>query len=163
MSNCPCGSELMLAACCGPLIKSEKPAPTAEALMRSRYTAYTLGDIDYISRTHDPRANDDFDHEGARQWAQKAEWLGLDIIRTEKGCEGDSDGRVEFKAHYRLKGKEHTLHEVGDFVRKKGVWYYLDGKLPDIQQYRREAPKVGRNDPCACGSGKKYKKCCAKN
>lgn len=163
MTTCPCGSSQIFDDCCSPYINTGKRVPTAEALMRSRYTAYTLGDIDYISRTHDSSANEDFDRKGAKEWADKAEWLGLDIIRTEKGREGDSKGQVEFKAHYRLKGKDHVLHEISEFVHKKGIWYFLDGRMPDVKQYRREIPKVGRNDLCVCGSGKKYKKCCAKN
>lgn len=131
--------------------------------MRSRYTAYVVGNIDYIGRTHDSSVNADFDSEAARQWSQSAKWLGLEIIRTELGQPGDATGVVEFKAHYRIKDKEHVLYEIANFVSKQNIWYYLDGKPAETQQYRREAPKVGRNAPCVCGSGEKYKKCCGSN
>ena len=73
--------------------------------------------------------------------------------------EGDDEGIVEFKAHYESKGIKNIHHEVSEFQRKDGQWYFIDGQVI-TNQIVRSAPKVGRNDPCPCGSGKKNKKCC---
>ena len=130
--------------------------------MRSRYSAYVAGKIDYIDRTNDPNSKDEFDREAAEAWSKKSEWLGLEIVGTRAGGPSDSEGEVEFIARYKVDGKETSHHEVSLFNRgkKDGQWYYMDGK--NIQQPERRAePKVGRNDPCSCGSGKKFKKCCA--
>lgn len=160
MTACPCGSSGTFDDCCGPLLSGDKRAPTAEALMRSRYTAFTRADIKYLERTHHPKTREELDLAGAGKWAREAEWQGLDIIATESGGQDDESGEVEFKARYRLNGENCVLHEISEFTRKQGTWYYVDGRMPQVRQYRRETPKVGRNDPCICGSGKKYKKCC---
>jgi SEC-C motif-containing protein len=117
-------------------------------------------DIDYLQRTHHPKTRSELDVSGTAQWARQAAWLGLEIISTEDGGSNDDSGMVEFKASYRLDDETCVLHELSRFERKQGRWYYRDGRLPDVKQYRRETPKIGRNDPCNCGSGKKYKKCC---
>lgn len=159
MSACPCGSKQNYDACCGLYIEGGQKPETAEQLMRSRYTAYTLENVDYIDTTHYPSAKDDFDKEQALMWAQNSEWKGLEIIETLDGGNDDQTGIVEFKVNFSLNDEDNQLHERSEFKKKNGVWFYLDGKRP-IAQYRREEPKVGRNDPCICGSGKKYKKCC---
>lgn len=160
MSNaCPCGSQKNYSDCCEKLINGEKAA-TAEQLMRSRYVAYTQANIDYIEKTHDKATRKDLDLDVAKQWAQGSEWLGLDVVSTEAGQEDNDTGLVEFKAHYRVNGERQQHHELSEFVKKDGEWFYHDGKMPELKQVRRDTPKVGRNDPCPCGSGKKYKKCC---
>ncbi len=160
MSNCPCGSGQPFEACCGPIISGERPAPTAEALMRSRYSAFATGAIDYLHESLHPHHRHDHDLEATRHWAQDSEWMGLEVRHVEGGGEADQEGRVEFRATYREKGVPRAHHEVGHFARVEGRWYYVDGKLVPPETQRRAAPKVGRNDPCPCGSGKKYKKCC---
>ncbi len=162
MSTCPCQSGLAYSECCEPYIEGNTKAPTAEALMRSRYTAYTQVNMAYIEKTHHPSHRHDLDLPNTETWARQAEWLGLEVINCEQGQANDDRGQVEFKARYRLSDKEYTLHELSDFANKQGTWFYVDGRLPDVQQYVREAPKVGRNDPCICGSGKKFKKCCGR-
>lgn len=159
MSNCPCNSNLDFASCCEPYIKGTDKPPTAEKLMRSRYTAYTLAAIDYIEKTTDPASRSDFDRNASLHWAKSSEWLGLEILKTEGGTENDTKGLVEFIARYRSDGVERTHHERSEFRKRDGQWYFVDGKL--VQAPVRAAAKVGRNDPCPCGSGKKYKKCCA--
>ena len=114
---CPCGSGLSLNACCKPLIDGTAKAPTAEALMRSRYTAYASADVGYITRTHDPDTLDQHDEEQARELEQPSR-------QTQMVLSHGTSGKAE-----------------------KGP-------------VRRQGPRVGRNDPCPCGSGKKYKKCC---
>jgi SEC-C motif-containing protein len=160
MSTCPCDSGKDYDACCGPLISGSRPAPTAEALMRSRYSAFATGATDYITHTLHPDNRDEYDPAATKRWADSSEWLGLKVLNTSGGGTDDTEGSVEFTATFRQKGVVHTHHEVGLFSRLKGVWYYVDGKIITPGTKRNPAPKVGRNDPCPCGSGKKYKKCC---
>ncbi len=159
MLQCPCGSGKNYAACCEPFIKGIKKAETAETLMRSRYSAYTKSEIGYIESTHDPETRASLDLEETRKWAADSRWQGLEIVSTEGGGPGDTEGKVEFKARYTLDGEEIVHHELSRFVKHDGTWYFNDGHTPSIT-FVRDSPKVGRNDPCPCGSGKKYKKCC---
>ena len=161
-SLCPCGSEKTYSICCGPFHEGKTRPDTAEKLMRSRYAAYVVGNIDYIALTNDPVSKDEFDREASEAWSKKSEWLGLEVIATKAGQPGDTVGEVEFTARYKVDGKEMAHHEVSRFRfdQKADRWFYSDGK--DIREpERRTEPKMGRNDPCSCGSGKKYKKCCA--
>ncbi len=159
--TCPCGSPLELAECCEPYVKGVKPAPTAEALMRSRYACYTMQEVDYIVSTHHPEGREDVDRDSALQWAEQADWLGLQIVDTEAGGEDDDEGVVEFIASFTLQGKPQTHHERSNFKKVDGKWFYVDGEMTKRKPIVREDKKVGRNEPCPCGSGKKYKKCCA--
>ncbi|WP_319560596.1 YchJ family protein [Marispirochaeta sp.] len=161
MSQCPCGSGKSYSACCEPFITGFKKAPAPEALMRSRYSAYTKNILSYIESSHDPETRDSLDLEATSRWAQDSEWLGLTILRTEAGGKGDDKGIVEFEARYRQDGEEQRHHEESIFVQRDGTWYFHDGHKPSLTVIREE-PKIGRNDPCPCGSGKKYKKCCGK-
>jgi SEC-C motif-containing protein len=128
--------------------------------MRSRYTAYTKGDVDYIVATHDPEHADRLDREATEEWAKEATWLGLDILACEQGQPGDETGTVEFVARYEQRGSERAHHERSTFRNVDGAWFFRDGDLVKPQPLKRAQPKVGRNEPCPCGSGKKYKKCC---
>jgi SEC-C motif-containing protein len=130
--------------------------------MRSRYAAYVLDKIDYIEKTHDPAKRHEMDRNGAEEWSTSAEWVGLDVNATEKGGEGDDEGVVEFTAKYEIAEKLINHRERAYFKRIDGRWYYHDGDMIKPKPMVREARKVGRNEPCPCGSGKKYKKCCAK-
>ena len=139
----------------------ERAAPTAEALMRSRYSAYALKQTEYLLTSHDPKTRADHDREAARDWAERTEWLSLEILSTQAGGEQDEHGEVEFVARFRdERGHEVSHHERSTFVRRDGRWYFEDGEIQRPAPIARSAPKVGRNDPCPCGSGKKYKKCC---
>lgn len=162
-STCTCGSKKSYDNCCGPYIRGEKKAPTAEALMRSRYAAYTKVVIDHIERTHAPQARHDFDRAAATTWAEKTDWKGLEIKATEGGGENDTEGTVEFVASFvpKIEGVPEELqthHELSYFQKIDGEWFYVDGKTVRVP-VTRNAPKLGRNDPCHCGSGKKFKKC----
>ncbi len=158
---CPCTSGQSYEMCCGPVLRGDEPAKTPEALMRARYTAYTQGEIDFIVDSHHPDTADQVDREASASWSRKAEWLGLEVRHTEKGGPDDDDGRVEFIARYRLEGADLAHHEQAVFRRREGQWFYLDGEMVKQKPVVRDQPKVGRNEPCPCGSGKKYKKCCA--
>jgi SEC-C motif domain protein len=167
---CACGSQKEYAACCEPYIEGKLHAPTAEALMRSRYTAHVLAKVSYIRDTLAPEKRNEFDEEAAHKWATESEWLGLQILKSEEQAKRAT---VEFVVSFNADEKLYEHHEVAQFRKDPDErrWYFVDGdaKLKvDGQeqvattQYVREGPKVGRNDPCPCGSGKKYKKCCGK-
>ena len=162
MEQCPCGSGLAYAECCQPLIKGERPAQTAEALMRSRYSAYAKVETDYILETTHPKHRQGYDPEGTRAWAEGAEWHGLEIVSVKNGGPDDATGEVEFVARYSEKGEPKAHHERAQFKREKTGWLFTDGRAVTGQQPIVKAEKVGRNDPCPCGSGQKYKKCCGK-
>jgi SEC-C motif domain protein len=159
MAQCPCGSGKTYKTCCEPVISGKQAAATAEALLRARYTAFTRADIKFIENSHAANTRGQLDLTGMEQWARSSEWKGLEVMHVE--TQSDDKAEIEFKAYYRVQNKDCVLHEIGEFARKQGNWFYVDGRLPEIKQYIREAPKLGRNDPCSCGSGKKYKKCCA--
>lgn len=122
MIDCPCGSGKAFESCCGPYLAGE-PAPTPEALMRSRYTAYVLRNADYLRRTwHSSSRPAELDLE------EVVKWLGLKVIRA-KGGAGDENGTVEFVARFKVGGKAHRLEEKSRFVREDGRWVYLDGDV----------------------------------
>ena len=158
MTQCPCGSGLGFDACCGPLIAGA-PAATAEALMRSRYTAYSQGNVAYLTSTLAPEVQGDFDPVEAHSTAANAQWQGLEIRSVTGGGPDDETGQVEFVARFRLRDDPRVHHELSDFRREDGRWLCAGGKM-NPKQPPRSVAKIGRNDPCPCGSGKKYKKCC---
>ena len=165
MKKCPCGSGLSYSACCEQYISGKAKAPTAEALMRSRYSAYVEHEIDYIVNTCVSRGSDDIDYRSTRDWSEKSRWLGLNIIATEKGGPADSEGSVEFEAVYERDGLRDIHHEHAKFTRDhadEAQWLYKEGRIT-ARTVVRSSPKTGRNDPCPCGSGKKYKHCCYGN
>ncbi len=159
MSDCPCGSGQAYDACCGPIISKKIIAPTAEALMRSRYSAYAKVEVDHLYDSLAPGTRDDFNHDNASQWAESATWTGLDVAAIEGGGEGDDQGMVEFTAHYEQDGEPQEHREKGLFKKIDKQWYYVDGKVLGHKTVVKEK-KVGRNQSCPCGSGKKFKKCC---
>lgn len=158
MSECPCGSAKRLDDCCGPYMDGA-PAPTAEATMRSRYSAHVLEKADYLETTLSQTQRAEYNREEAEQSFDGTKWLGLDIRKTKLGGEGDESGEVEFVARYRSGGQITSHHELSFFAREDGRWVFSGCEMnPRAPTVRVE--KVGRNAPCPCGSGKKYKKCC---
>lgn len=120
---CPCGGG-DFAACCGRFIDQGMPAQTAEQLMRSRYTAYTLGREAYVRATWYPRTVP----EGVLVAQEPGtKWLGLEVRRH---VADGQQATVEFVARYKIGGRAQRLHEVSRFVREEGCWYYLDGHFP---------------------------------
>jgi SEC-C motif-containing protein len=164
--DCHCGSGAAFAACCGPLLAGDARPETAEALMRSRYVAYVRRDVDYLVGTHDPATRRRGEREAVEQWMRIARWLGLEVLATSRGGPGDDVGEVEFRARYQAGGRMGAHHERSRFRRLDGRWVYVDGEsvratpAPPSPPVVRSEPKTGRNEPCPCGSGKKYKRCC---
>ncbi|WP_435870875.1 YchJ family protein [Micromonospora globbae] len=120
---CPCGSGGPYARCCGPLHRGEVDAATAEALMRSRFSAFAVGDAGYLLRSW---------HERSRPARITLDpdrrWTRLEILATDRGGLLDTVGAVEFRAHYRAAGRPGTLTERSRFVRADGRWVYLDAE-----------------------------------
>jgi SEC-C motif-containing protein len=141
-------------------------AGTAEALMRARYSAYVAGNIDFIIGSTLPAARADSDPDAMRAWAEQSQWERLEILSVQGGGAGDQSGEVEFAAHYRLQDVAHRHHERSQFVREDGHWFFQDGDVIASGPAEKRRPvvnitaRVGRNDPCSCGSGRKFKKCC---
>lgn len=160
MKQCPCCSDRPFAQCCEPFICGAVAATTAEQVMRSRYTAYAEGDIAYLKKTTHPDGLADFDEEATLSWSENSLWKGLEILATEGGGPEDDQGIVEFAAHFSQKDVEHKHHERAIFKRENQEWLFLDGNPVKSKPVKNNSPKVGRNDPCPCNSGKKYKKCC---
>ena len=161
---CPCGSGRELAACCGPFLDGSEQADTAERLVRSRYAAYALGNFAYVVETTHPDYREDISIEKLEEQTRGVHWLRLDMGPCQEQVPAGPGGELydvaEFYAYYELEGVTRQIGERGFFARKDGRLYYMDGEARRPQAYRRVEPKIGRNDPCPCGSGKKYKKCC---
>ncbi len=125
-TRCPCLSGLPYAECCGPLHRGERTAPTAEALMRSRYSAFAVGDAAYLLATWHPSTRPRaLDLDPAQRWVR------LDVVGTQGGGPFDTAGTVEFRAHYRHPDGNGWQHEVSRFVREDGAWSYVDGTTGD--------------------------------
>ena len=159
---CPCGSEKQFNACCEPIIKGEAQAANPEAVMRARFTAFSRTDLEFLKNSLEPKQQHEFDVEEIRRWSESSEWKSLKIVKTTLGGADDETGTVEFVAQYITEGQQVYHHELAEFCKEGGQWYFVDGQLVTPEPVKRDAQKVGRNDPCSCGSGKKYKKCCAK-
>jgi len=155
MRACPCGSKLLLEDCCGPIVDGHSLASTAEALMRSRYTAFALGKRAHIERTYAPEMRA---LGNGSSFEPGIEWVKLEILDKVAGDEGAKTGIVEFAAHYRLNGRAGIHRERSNFRRENDQWVYVDGVGAETPSAVKI--KVGRNDPCPCGSGLKFKKCC---
>jgi SEC-C motif domain protein len=160
MQTCPCGSQLDYKACCGKYHDGSSLPASAEALMRARYSAFATHQIKFIGDTHVPGTKD-FDENEARNWAESSTWKKLEIVKTIQGVAPHKNGVVEFKAFYADKeGNDFCHHEIAKFENRDNRWFYVDGQIVGAGPITRLAPKVGRNDACPCGSGKKFKKCC---
>jgi SEC-C motif-containing protein len=160
MKACPCGSGLTYEECCQPLIRGERAAATPEALMRSRYSAYVEKEIPYLRASLHPDHRKDYDEKSSRDWAESAEWHSLQILEAAGGGPGDDEGEVEFVVSFTQQGVRQEHHERSQFERHGGAWYFVSGKEVRPKPVVRSAPKVGRNELCPCGSGRKHKKCC---
>ncbi len=154
---CPCQSGQIYAQCCETYISGDKAAPTALALMRSRYTAYTQENRDYLLATWDPDTVPiDLTFKG-----NTVEWTGLEILSHSAGPTHDTQGRVEFQAHFRSGNQTSRMRENSRFRKVDDRWLYIDGEVDRAPNKTVSTQtKVGRNEPCPCGSGKKFKRCC---
>lgn len=125
ISYCPCGSQIEYAACCGLYHQGQQAAPTPEALMRSRYTAYVLGNIGYIQRSMRGKPLLGFNALEAEAWAKSVKWAGLEIIHVKNIS--PKLGYVEFIARFVENGKNCAIHEVSEFRYAEDQWFYVKG------------------------------------
>lgn len=125
---CPCGSGIPEPGCCA-VFHAGAPAPTALALMRSRYTAYVRGAIAYLVATHDPATRGTLDVPAMTRWSRDTTWLGLEIEATAKGGANDADGFVTFIAFGVTNGTPVRQRERSRFRRIAGAWHYVDGRV----------------------------------
>lgn len=154
---CLCGSQLQYKLCCQVFHQNEQRPGTAETLMRSRFTAYAKQNETYLLETWDSTKRP----EAINFANEEAIWTGLEIVNTKKGKEKDKKGMVEFKAYYRLDDEEYVMNEISRFKQTTGRWLYLDGLVKSVVKVG-EQTNQGKNAPCSCGSGKKFKRCCGK-
>ena len=121
-ARCPCGTGDTYGDCCGPAHRQSRPAPTAEALMRSRFSAFALGDADYLLASWHPSTRPDH-----LDLDPRVRWYRLDVTATHAGGPFDDRGTVAFVAHHRSPGGPGKQAETSRFVRERGRWYYVDG------------------------------------
>lgn len=130
MKQCYCCSGQPFEVCCRPFIEGARKPLTAEALMRSRYTAYATMAVEYIIRTTHISTRKYYDAAAISAWAASSAWKKLEIISTEKGLNTDTIGYVEFKAYYtdtNLRSQIH--HEYSTFKKDGDSWFFVDGKV----------------------------------
>ena len=130
-TNCACGSGNAYANCCEPIIIGKKNAPTAESLMRSRYVAFTLANIDYLMLSHHFSSRPNKERKSIAKWAKSVKWIGLTILNSQDGQQTDIRGTVEFKALYIEDGVLSHIHENSLFQRENEKWVYVSGQMLD--------------------------------
>lgn len=151
---CPCNSEKNFEHCCKPFLDEQSIPQTPEQSMRSRYTAYSLARIPYITKTMLGQPLIHFNATEAEQWAKSVVWIGLQLINS--SMENEEKGFVEFIASFLEKNQIKTICERSEFHKKNGHWFYIDGINTATN---KKQVKIGRTSPCPCGSGKKFKNC----
>lgn len=156
MTRCYCCSNKSFTECCEPFIKKQLLPQIPEQLMRSRYTAHVLGDIDYIKATMKGPALAEFNENETTDWIRHVEWMGLQIISSTT-TDNDTVGFVDFITVTRHCNHLENFREISEFRKEDDRWYYVSGKK---KESAKAPTKQGRNSPCHCGSKKKFKKCC---
>tara|TARA_R110000868_G_scaffold8205_7_gene42746 strand:- start:60376 stop:60816 length:441 start_codon:yes stop_codon:yes gene_type:complete len=144
---CICGLSQNYADCCGRFIEGACTVETPEQLMRTRYVAFTQANADYVKATMAGKAAENFDLSNFTNWSKNCTWLPLMVLSSKQ--QGNK-GTVEFETGYKDDSGSHFIHEISQFERIDGRWYYTDGKHVPTQS----------NESCPCGSGKKFKRCC---
>ena len=148
---CPCQSGQLYEHCCGQYLSHLVQPENALQLMRSRYSAYVLGDRDYLVNTWHARFRP-----SELSMEEEFVWIGLEVLDYEQK---DKEAKVEFEARLIAANKVSAVHERSSFVLEREQWLYTSGEIlvPSFQPW-----KPGRNENCPCGSGKKFKRCCAR-
>ncbi len=127
MKPCYCNSKKAFNECCEPIILGKQDAETAEQLMRSRYTAFVVANVNYLMNSHHPKTRPSKERKNILKWTKSVTWINLEIVSKHKGQENDTDGCVEFKALFMENGKIEYIHENSYFVKENNKWYYKSG------------------------------------
>ena len=147
IEKCYCKSGKSFNHCCHPILRIDHIPNTALELMRSRYSAYCVGDVNYLqATTHDHTWNDD-ELKFIQDWADNSFWQHLEIVQH-------TEDMVEFKAYYIFKNTQHLHHEKSTFKKINDMYKYIDGEVYEDKVH------FSKNEKCICGSGIKYKRCC---
>jgi SEC-C motif-containing protein len=160
---CPCESHISLLGkpCCEEIISGARKARSAKELLRARYTAFATCAMPFILASTHPRVREESDEAANRTWAETSTFTRLEILDT---CsDGDSAEYITFEAHFTQKHQRHIHRERARFELLDGEWFFVSSEILKPQTIRYDAPKPGRNEPCPCGSGRKYKKCCSRS
>ena len=155
---CPCGTGKTLAECCDPILTGQRKADNAEQLMRSRFTAHVAHNFEHLHRTYLKTSKEPYEPDpdaGGTNWTRLA-------IHSHEPSNKPDFAFVDFTAYYQENDAEQALHEKAEFQKIEGTWFYTRAVRQGPPPIRSTQAKVGRNDPCPCGSGKKYKQCCLK-
>lgn len=158
MTTCPCCSKNNYEKCCGLYLTEQLLPPTPEALMRSRYTAYSQANIAYIRNTMRGKPLLGFNDQEVEAWAAKVTWSGLKVIDAKLQVDNPDKGFVEFIASLRSGSKNEAIHERSEFEKIQGKWFYVASHRPLFSKPKQKSA-ISRHSPCPCGSQKKYKNC----
>jgi len=148
--SCPCTSNMAYQECCG-RYHNGALAASAHSLMRARYSAYAQHNIEFIKSTSLPSQQAQLDMRSIAEWSQNSQWLGLNVI-AERVAQDQRHATVEFIAHWQDAEGRHQHQETSLFIKPAERWYFYDPNVP---------LRAERNASCPCGSGLKFKKCCA--
>lgn len=149
--QCLCGSGENYTNCCEPYHLGQKFAENAEKLMRSRYCAYVKQNIPYIVQTTLPAQQSLLDQKAMQEWSASTDWVKLEVLNFKEKV-SKIHAQVEFKAYFNHQNEMQYHHELSTFTWVDGLWYFLD---PTVEN------QTTMKQPCICGSGKKFKQCCA--
>ncbi len=155
---CPCGTGRTFGACCEPILSQKEKAPDAERLMRSRFSAHVARDFAHLHRTYLPTSKEPYVPDGE---AGGTDWTRL-VIHSHTLGPKDGFAYVDFTAYFKEGDAERALLEKAEFQLIDGTWFYTRPVRQGPAPIKAGQAKVGRNDPCPCGSGKKHKQCCLK-
>lgn len=156
MPDCPCGSLKPYRGCCEPYHAHVTAVPSPEALMRSRYSAYVLGKIDWIMESMKGAPLEGFDAVAAHLWARSVTWLGLNVLNRD--LQDATHGTVEFIARFLERDALVLMHEISEFEQENGRWLYVNGRAGTMASRK----KIPLNAVCPCGSQRKFKNCHSK-
>lgn len=154
--SCPCNPQVLYSGCCETFHSGLDIPHTAEQLMRSRYSAFVLGLIDYIVQTTLPSQQRLLNQAAIAEWSTQTDWQGLEVL-NHLASVGKRHAQVEFKATFKTPNGIQVHHELSTFVKvvegKQSRWYFLDPTVNNT---------IIQKQPCLCNSGKKFKHCCSK-
>jgi len=150
---CPCASGKALNECCRPFIKGLALPKQAESLMRSRYSAYVLGEFQYIYDTYTTDSQKSLSVDDIQASAANTRWCRLEVVNTSNEA---NEAFVEFIAYYVVDGNAFAMHERSRFLKERQQWLYASGEM----LANTGKIDIGRNEKCLCASGKKFKRCC---